>query len=553
MSVLMLIGALKGLSRGISRQAIRTLTVVVAVIAALGITKAFAASFYSDFANMTPDEFVYTLEDAGIQVFGTDLEPILANVSPETVSYILAIPLSLIILPVIFVITFIVLKLLLLIVHAILCGVFKLSKDKNNFLTRLLGAILGAVQGIACAVIITMPIVGIANTATNVVNDLREKSDNKDVVQLADDFYDSLSIVTDSGMVKFFGGIGGNALYNQFTTVTIEENTFNIPEEVAEPLVQIIGASDKLTDFDWKNLSKESKDGIFIIVDAIDGSTYFKKITLDILELATDAYFDGALDMEADALLIEVVDSAFTVIGNIDENSFKSDIMTIFDTYAILGREGALSAFETGQLEEVRTVLTADYEYVDGDPITSSNESGNKVTVLKKVTEILNENAHTRPLVTALSRISVSVLAQSFGSELETEQIYSTVKTGLNSTLQITKEGKSEEEYKAEVKESLNTALMEVEIELEDAVLDEMANYVNENYETLADIDGNGDGVTDDEINEIILSYYDAYVAAGGDPDQLPGELPDNLPENFPDLGGSDEADEPEAEPEASN
>jgi hypothetical protein len=347
-------------------------------------------------------------------------------------------------------------------------------------------------------------------------------------------------------MVKFFGGIGGNALYNQFTTVTIEENTFNIPEEVAEPLVQIIGASDKFEDFDWKNLSKESKDGIFIIVDAIDESSYFKKITLDVLELATDAYFDGALDMEADALLIEVVDSAFSVIGSIDENSFKNDIMTIFDTYAILGREGALAAFETGQLEEVRGVLTSDYEYVEGDPITESNNSGNKVTVLKKVIEILNENSHTRPLVTALSRISVSVLAQSFGSELETEVIYDTVKTGLTSTLQISKEGKSEEEYKEEVKESLNTALKDVEIELDEEILDEMANYVNDNYDTLADIDGNGDGITDDEINEVILSYYDAFIAAGGNVDQLPDDLPglpDDLPENLPDelpgnLGG---------------
>lgn len=536
MATLMLIGALKGMSRGVGRQAVRTVTVILSVVIALGITSGVGDLFYSSLSSMTPEQFVETLEGAGVQVIGTDLEPILSNVSPETISYILAIPLSLIILPVIFVLVFIVIKLLMLIVHALLSGIFGLSKKKNNFLTRLLGAILGAIQGVACAVIITMPIVGIANTTTDVVNDLKENSENEEVVQLADELHTSLAIVTDSGMVDFFGSVGGNALYNQFTTVTIEENTFNIPDEVAEPIVQIIGASDKLAEFDWKNLSKEAKDGIFIIVDAIDNSTYFKKITLDVLELATDAYFDGALNMEADALLVEVVDSAFSVIGSIDENSFKTDIMTIFDTYAILGREGALSAFETGQLEEVRSVLTSEYEYVDGDPITSSNGSDAKVTVLKKVTEILNENSHTRPLVTALSRISVSVLAQSFGSELDTEVIYSTVKTGLTSTLQISKEGKSEDEYKAEVKESLNTALKDVEIELDDDVLDEMANYVNENYDTLADIDGNGDGVTDDEINEVILSYYDAYIAAGGSTDALPDELPDELPDGFEDL-----------------
>ena len=101
MATLMLIGALKGLSRGIGRQAIRTITVIASVIIALIITNSIAKNFYGDFATMTPEEFVSTLEKANVQVMGTELEPILANVSPETVSYILAIPLSLIILPII--------------------------------------------------------------------------------------------------------------------------------------------------------------------------------------------------------------------------------------------------------------------------------------------------------------------------------------------------------------------------------------------------------------------------------------------------------------------
>ena len=539
MATAMLVGALKGLSRGIARQGMRSLTVIVSVVAALFITKGISNAFYTNFSSMTPEEFVATIENAGIAVTGTDLEPILSNVSPETVSYILAIPLALIILPIIFVLVFEVLKLLMLIVHALLSGVCGLSKKKNNIVTRILGAVLGAVQGLACTVIIAMPIVGIATTATTVVSDLRETSEDEAVVELADELSDSLSIVTDSGVVRFFGAIGGNALYNQFTTVTIEENEFNIPEEVAEPVIQIIGASDELAEFDWKDISKDSKKGMFIIIDAIDESRYFKKITLDLLELATDAYYDGALDMEADDLLVEVVDSAFAVIANIDEDSFAYDIKTILNTYAILGREGALTAFETGELESVRDVLTSDYEYVDGDPITSSDSSDGNVTVLKKVTEVLNENEHTRPLITALSRISVSVLAQSFGSDLDTEVVYDTVKTGLTSTLQISKDGKSEDEYKAEVKDSIDTALKGADIELADGILDTMADYVNDNYDTLADIDGDGDGVSDEDINEVILSYYDAFIASGGDVSELPDDLPGINPDDIPDdIGG---------------
>ena len=92
MATAMLVGALKGLSRGIARQGMRSLTVIVSVVAALFITKGISNAFYTNFSSMTPEEFVVTIENAGIAVTGTDLEPILSNVSPETVSYILAIP-----------------------------------------------------------------------------------------------------------------------------------------------------------------------------------------------------------------------------------------------------------------------------------------------------------------------------------------------------------------------------------------------------------------------------------------------------------------------------
>ena len=66
-----------------------------------------------------------------------------------------------------------------------------------------------------------------------------------------------------------------------------------------------------------------------------------------------------------------------------------------------------------------------------------------------------------------------------------------------------------------------------------------MADYVNDNYDTLADIDGDGDGVSDEDINEVILSYYDAFIASGGDVNELPDDLPGINPDDIPDdIGG---------------
>lgn len=527
MGVLMVFGALKGRSRGIGRQAIRSVTVVLAVILSLVITNGISDAIYTTFSDMTPEEFAESLVSAGVDISG--FEEILYNISPDTINYIMAIPLSLLIMPIVFVICFEVLKALLLIVHAIFSGICGFSKKRNNWLTRLLGAILGALQGVACAIIVSMPIVGMISMADNVVVQLKEESPDEEVTQTVSDFYDNqFEQISHDPMVTFFGNMGGKALYNQFAIVNIDGDEYNIQEEVAGPIVHIAAASPKLEEFDWKNLTTESKEGLFIIVDAIDESGYFKKITLDVIDVAVNAYEDGAFEVEADAMLVEVVDAAFTVFGTIDEVSFDTDIKTVFDAYAILGREGALEAFESGELEEVRDALISDYEYCDGDPITASDSLDTKTTVLKKVTEILNANPHTTPLVSALSRISVAALAQNFGSELPVDEIYDTVKGGLTTTLQISKDDKTEEEYKEEVKTSIDEAMKNVDIELEENVLENMADYVSENYETLTNASGDGEGVTDEQINEVILSYYDAYLATG----ELPEDLEDVIPNN---------------------
>lgn len=523
MGVLMLIGALKGRSRGIGRQSIRVITVVAAVIISLVITNMLSSTLYETFANMTPDEFANSLASSGMDISG--FEAIVSNVSPATINYIMAIPLSLIIMPIVFVICFEIIKTLLLIVHAILAGVCGFSKKRNSWLTRLLGAILGAIQGVACAVIVSMPIVGLVATADDVVMQMKEEMPDAEITQTVSDYYDNqFTSVSHDPMVTFFGNVGGKALYNQFTVVDINGEKFDIPKEVATPIIHIAAALPKLDGFDWKNLTAESKEGIFIIVDAVDESNYFKRITLDVLDVAVSAYDDGAFAVEADSTLVEVVDAAFAVLGNIDEKSFATDVKTVFDAYAILGRGGALESFETGELEAVRDALISDYEYHDGDPVTASDSSGETVTVLKKVTEILNSNSHTAPLITALSRISVAVLAQNFGTDLPVDEIYATVSEGLTGTLQISKDGKSEDEYKAEVKESLDTALKNVEIELEDNVLDNMTDYINENYETLSS--ELGTEVSEEKINDVILSYYEAYLATGVIPG-VDGEIPE--------------------------
>ena len=73
---------------------------------------------------------------------------------------------------------------------------------------------------------------------------------------------------------------------------------------------------------------------------------------------------------------------------------------------------------------------------------------------------------------------------------------------------------KSAEEMRAFAKEN--------GIELDPEIVGGIADYIDENVEVK-------DEYTDEEINDVILSYYDVYLEY-----QKNGTLPDGLPEGFP-------------------
>ena len=121
---------------------------------------------------------------------------------------------------------------------------------------------------------------------------------------------------------------------------------------------------------------------------------------------------------------------------------------------------------------------------------------------------MLNENEHTRSLTGVLTKVSVSIMARAYGDGfgIDAEQTYENVKSGLSKISEIDK-GLTDEEYTAEVASTINTTLKDSEIDLEPGVVDEMAKYVTENYKK----ELNGE-LTDKELDDIIISYYDAYL-----------------------------------------
>jgi len=499
-----LYGGYKGFKRGFGKQVVRTLTVVASVFISLYLTKLLSGAAMVWLGTSSKDMLLMIAEKLPLGAFAGLLD----YLTPETLNYILAIIFALVIAPLCFLICFLVIKLVMLIPHALLAGIAGFSDRRNNGLTRFLGFLLGVLQGVAVAALIIFPVAGALSSAQEVIATVKEENPESEDTERISAFYDDvLKEYAEDPVITVVSKFGAKQLYESLAVVTVGDTEYNMIETIGEPTVKIGVGINKLWGWDWKKPTPENEDAIRAMIDALDDSDYATALITEVFTCASTAYADGAIPIGAESPLSDVLDAAFETIGNVTEDSLKRDLDTLTEVYFILAREDVIYALEFGDSEQVRVALTRDY--IDTD--------GTKTTVVAKVVSVLNENEHTVPLVTVLTKLSVAALADSMSTGTDIDALYTSVKTGLNSTMAIEKEGKTEEEYKTEVSASLDTVLKDNGIELQPEVVDGMADYIYDNYDELKANDTDGDGtISDKEANDIILSYYDAYIAHNG-------------------------------------
>ena len=105
--VLGVIGALKGLSRGAARQLIRVITIVASVIIAYFVTKIAYDYIMVQFSEYTPEQLADLLTKLSIIKEGTDTSWV-SSLDPESLQLVCHLLLALLVAPLFFVISFII-------------------------------------------------------------------------------------------------------------------------------------------------------------------------------------------------------------------------------------------------------------------------------------------------------------------------------------------------------------------------------------------------------------------------------------------------------------
>lgn len=510
--LLSVVGLFKGLGRGLGRQTVRAATIALSIIISVIVTTALSSGIANLCQGRTLDEVLMALNLHGY--IKPEILDMLACYDAVTAERIIELPLMSILMPFIFAGCFAITSSLMLILHKIFCLVFRLSKHKKKIGSRLLGMLIGTIQGVVVAFIMLLPIMNIVGIAAD-TNDhiIDHRNGEVDDVEYCRIYSEYIEDTANNPLYSIAYGVAAESICDSFATIDIEGDKVNLRETLSLILVSVDDFIE-LGGFDWTSPTDEQNEALEQVIDQLSSDAYVASILSGALRGTANSIDRGVIVFKnLEEPTLGVMNSLVSIFTTLNEDNFAQDIDTIFDVYMLLSGEGVLSNL-SGSSDDVTKAFT--------------RKDGEGETVINRVIATIQTNDHMKPLITMLTKLSLSVMMDDVGIE-KGEEVYDSINYGITTVLDIKKDDyATEEEYHAAVSSQLNETLVEHNINLASDIVDNMAKNIVDKYSDVEE-------VTDDIVNDVILSYYDSYIeyTEGSGEDPLPGITPDN-----PDEGG---------------
>lgn len=279
--VLIGFGALLGLFRGFKRAFIRFLTVAIAFFGSL-----FACRYF-----LTNTERVlnhpWTQKLLGLLKI-TFLDQLKEQV-PDAYELLIGLPVA-ILSPIVFTALFIVAAFVLEIVSMII-GFF--AGPKHSF--RLLGGVIGAVQGAVVTVAIMVPLCGLLTNAVSAIDTIEEEKDDRYNVAAVDQlagYKEQMLAISDAPIYQLVDKYAGTPICNSLMRYEVDGKEVNIKDET-DNVACLYAHSFPLIGTDIKSYTQDQIGAMNDLVDDIDKSELFPRLIAAVLNAAGNAWDGG--------------------------------------------------------------------------------------------------------------------------------------------------------------------------------------------------------------------------------------------------------------------
>ena len=392
-----LFGFIFGLSRGLGKASTRLVTIVTSAVISLIVATSIPGAVSDFFAGKTLEEVILSISPEYANTGESAVTAFIASCDAETAELLVQLISSLVIIPLVFVICFIVLNALMMIVFWIISAAAKLGKGKKGALSRLLGALIGTLQGALVAAVCLLPLAGISATALEVRQTLDEAELTEEMDASVDKLYDeTLGEIISNPLFTVINQCGGEALYSSFSRIDVAGTSVDARDEL-DTVISVYSSvmEIKASGFDFKNPTPEQIDAIADTLDIVANDPYAAEVVAGVLRALSVAIHTERIPVGLENpyhdLAISLTDIFLETYG--DNLGFNLD--TIISVYAILGDSGVLAALSEGNADAVEDLLITEY-----------NSDGN---VINAVIAELKGNPATKPVVTSLTKLSIAL------------------------------------------------------------------------------------------------------------------------------------------------
>ena len=492
-ALLLVIGVIAGLVRGVRRAAVRILTIVVSVVIAFLASMAIYPASASMLEGQTMEGILAKLS---VPAEGLSM---LTSVDTATVKYVMALPLALVAVPVAFVVIFVIVSGILIIAHKVLSGILGFRKNANSGLTRILGAVVGAVQAVIVCGVILLPAVGAISVVSDAVAVADERyADKNNAAVISAAYHENIAPVTENPIYRTVN-LAGGGVYKKIATVKIDSTDYDMTD-VIPGAMGVVAYMGDLAETDWANITDADKAAIDAMISSVEGSDYLLTVLSGVFRSVGASMQPENSGMVIDDAMKSFFDDYLAVISTTDKTTVSADMRTTVEVYGILCKAGVFSGQDAGGNDIL-------------DSFTKAGADGKTLYAL--LSEALSKNPRMSGISMKLSDAAVKLLINKSGLNSTSEEVIGNVKEGLNEALAIEEETyATPEEYKAAVSSVVKETLDSNGIGLNDSQLVQITEYV------ITDMGGVED-VSDEDIADFIVKYYDVY---SGNSDEPAGE-----------------------------
>ena len=495
---LILWGMLRGFIRGAYRQLTHTITFLISAALSFVAVK-FLIGYLVDWidAETIGDAFEFIQSTTGADL--SSIYQIVLDVDFATLEGVLVLPATVVLAPIVFVLIFFILRIILGIVRLIVAHLLDVRKPQN-VLERFGGLCLAAVQTVLFISVLLLPVTSVAifvdDAYVAIVDDGDEES-----AKLTEQYYETVMPLSAHPALSIAKRSANSIICASFSSSGDSENAKNDLIYTVK-----IAAMDlpKLMEIDFNNITDKDKEIIDRTIGDINHSDFIASVMASIISNFSKT-FEAETKQTIPAPFDTLFGDLFSIFEDSNKDSIKEDLGLIKDLIIFMSDNHIIKALADGG--DLLNVLTSKNPETD-------------VPVINELIDLINGNERTKHLVTSITKLSISMLANTLGSDYnQLTEVYDNIKNDISGILSINESDYgSKEEYLEALSDNLGNALASRGIALDDSIVDSIAGYVDE--KGISD----PSQLTDDEFNDIILSFYGAQIEQFGN-----GTIPDSF------------------------